>query len=132
MKKIIFKLAFLSLVLFAACSSSDDVPEMEHVIVVTQWENNDAINGYPTKTRVVFMSPVKMLVAVDEGKGGIGAFGVYNVEFYKYTRDKNRIFVTINGKDVTGYIQDNIITFSYQENGNTKKIIFTKIKKGSS
>lgn len=131
MKKIIFTLAFLPLVLFTACSPSDDVPEMEHVIVVTQWENNDAINGYPTKTRVVFMSPVKMLVVVDEGKGGIGAFGVYNVEFYKYTRDKNRIFVTINGKDVTGDIQDNIITFSYQENGNTKKIIFTKIKEGS-
>ena len=82
MKKIIFALAFLPLVLFTACSSEEshqDNPEMEQVIVITRWVNNDIINGFPSKTRIVFTSFVDMLIAVDDGKDGLGAFGKLRV-----------------------------------------------------
>ena len=134
MKKIIFALAFLPLVLFTACSSEEshqDNPEMEQVIVITRWVNNDIINGFPSKTRIVFTSFVDMLIAVDDGKDGLGAFGVKNLEFCKYTRRGNKISTKINGKDVVGDIRGDIITFTYHENGLSKKIIFSQIKEGS-
>lgn len=134
MKKIIFALVFLPLVLFTACSSEEshqDNPEMEQVIVITRWVNNDIINGFPSKTRIVFTSFVDMLIAVDDGKDGLGAFGVKNLEFCKYTRRGNKISTKINGKDVVGDIRGDIIAFTYHENGLSKKIIFSQIKEGS-
>ena len=75
-KYIILLLLAILPMLFVSCTSSQDTPEMEQVIVITKWVNHDVINGVPSQTRIIFTSMSQMTVVVDSEKDDIGAFGL--------------------------------------------------------
>ena len=127
-KYIILLLLAILHMLFVSCTSSQDTPEMEQVIVITKWVNHDVINGVPSQTRIIFTSMSQMTVVVDSEKDDIGAFGLDGLEFCRYTRDGNKLTTKINNKDVIGAIEGDTITFTYNDNGVKKNVVFTKIK----
>ena len=127
-KYIILLLLAILPMLFVSCTSSQDTPEMEQVIVITKWVNHDVINGVPSQTRIIFTSMSQMTVVVDSEKDDIGAFGLDGLEFCRCTRDGNKLTTKINNKDVIGAIEGDTITFTYNDNGVKKNVVFTKIK----